>query len=38
MENSIKIAYDNGYRLFDTAVMYGNENLIGNAITIKKKC
>ena len=36
IENSIKIAYDNGYRLFDTAVMYGNENLIGNAF-IKHK-
>ncbi len=36
MENSIKIAYDNGYRLFDTAVMYGNENLIGNALVKNK--
>ena len=36
IENSIKIAYDNGYRLFDTAVMYGNENLIGNALTKHK--
>ena len=36
IENSIKIAYDNGYRLFDTAVMYGNENLLGNAF-IKHK-
>ena len=36
IENSIKIAYDNGYRLFDTAVMYGNENLIGN-VFIKHK-
>ena len=36
IENSIKIAYDNGYRLFDTAVMYGNENLLGNAFTKHK--
>lgn len=30
--NSIKFAYEAGYRLFDTAVMYGNEKNIGGAI------
>ena len=28
----IKIAYNTGYRLFDTAVVYGNEKLIGDAL------
>ena len=32
MEKAIKTAYDVGYRLFDTAASYGNEELIGNAI------
>jgi diketogulonate reductase-like aldo/keto reductase len=34
LENSVKVAYKTGYRLFDTAVMYGNEKYIGE--TIKK--
>ena len=34
LENSVKVAYNTGYRLFDTAVMYGNEKFIGD--TIKK--
>ena len=34
LENSVKVAYNTGYRLFDTAVMYGNEKYIGD--TIKK--
>ena len=34
LENSVKEAYKAGYRLFDTAVMYGNEKFIGD--TIKK--
>lgn len=32
MDVSIKAAYDAGYRLFDTAVMYSNEKLLGDAI------
>ena len=32
IEKSLKYAYESGYRLFDTAVMYGNEHLIGAAI------
>ena len=32
IENVIKIAYNTGYRLFDTAVVYGNEKLIGDAL------
>ena len=32
IENAIKIAYNTGYRLFDTATVYGNEKLIGDAI------
>jgi diketogulonate reductase-like aldo/keto reductase len=34
LENSVKVAYNTGYRLIDTAVMYGNEKYIGD--TIKK--
>ena len=34
LENSVKEAYKAGYRLFDTAVMYGNEKFIGD--TLKK--
>ena len=34
LENSVKEAYKVGYRLFDTAVMYGNEKFIGD--TLKK--
>ena len=34
LETSVKEAYKIGYRLFDTAVMYGNEKFIGD--TIKK--
>jgi diketogulonate reductase-like aldo/keto reductase len=34
LENSVKEAYKIGYRLFDTAVMYGNEKFIGD--TLKK--
>ncbi|MBU9789921.1 aldo/keto reductase [Lentilactobacillus sp. TOM.63] len=30
--DSVKIAYDAGYRLFDTAQMYGNEAAVGKAI------
>ncbi len=30
--NSVKVAYDAGYRLFDTAQMYGNEAAVGKAI------
>lgn len=29
---SVKSAYDDGYRLFDTAQMYGNEAAVGQAI------
>lgn len=29
---SVKSAYDDGYRLFDTAQMYGNEGAVGQAI------
>ena len=32
IENAIKIAYNTGCRLFDTATVYGNEKLIGDAI------
>ena len=32
LENAIKVAYNTGYRLFDTAVVYGNEKLIGDII------
>ena len=32
MDSVIKEAYSIGYRLFDTAVMYGNEKLLGDAI------
>ena len=32
IENGIKTAYSCGYRLFDTAVMYNNEQLIGQSI------
>ena len=32
LENSVKEAYKTGYRLFDTAVMYGNEKYIGDAL------
>lgn len=34
LENSVKEAYKAGYRLFDTAVMHGNEKFIGD--TFKK--
>ena len=34
LENSVKEAYKAGYRLFDTAVMHGNEKFIGD--TLKK--
>ncbi|KRL22744.1 aldo/keto reductase [Lentilactobacillus kisonensis] len=30
--DSVKVAYDAGYRLFDTAQMYGNEAAVGKAI------
>ena len=39
IENVIKIGYNTGYRLIDTAVVYGNEKLIGDALkklTIKR--
>ncbi len=29
---SVKSAYEDGYRLFDTAQMYGNEAAVGEAI------
>jgi diketogulonate reductase-like aldo/keto reductase len=32
LENAIKVAYNIGYRLFDTAVVYGNEKLIGDIL------
>lgn len=32
LENAIKVAYTTGYRLFDTAVVYGNEKLIGDIL------
>ena len=32
LENAINEAYKCGYRLFDTAKMYGNEKIIGDAI------
>ena len=32
IENAIKIAYDTDYRLFDTAELYENEDLIGDAL------
>ena len=32
IENVIKIGYNTGYRLIDTAVVYGNEKLIGDAL------
>ena len=32
MENIMKIAWSTGYRLFDTASVYGNEKIIGDAI------
>lgn len=31
MNNAIKSAYDDGYRLFDTAQLYGNEAQVGTA-------
>ena len=32
LENAIKVAYNTGYRLFDKAVVYGNEKLIGDIL------
>ena len=32
IENVIKIGYNTGYKLIDTAVVYGNEKLIGDAL------
>ena len=32
IENVIKLGYNTGYRLIDTAVVYGNEKLIGDAL------
>ena len=32
METAIQTAYDTGYRLFDTAQMYNNEEMIGSAL------
>lgn len=32
---AIKDAIDSGYRLFDTAFLYGNETIVGQAITAK---
>lgn len=32
VEQSVKMALENGYRLIDTAAMYGNEKGVGNAI------
>ena len=32
LENAVRIALDNGYRLFDTAEFYKNEEAVGNAI------
>lgn len=36
MNNAIKAAYDAGYRLFDTAQMYGNEKALGDALIANK--
>lgn len=33
---AIKVAIDAGYRLFDTAFLYGNEEIVGEAI--REKC
>lgn len=33
---AIKVAIDAGYRLFDTAFLYGNEDIVGEAI--REKC
>lgn len=35
MDEAVRCAYDCGYRLFDTAQMYGNEVLLGQAL---KRC
>lgn len=32
MDNAIRSAYADGYRLFDTAQLYGNEEQVGNAV------
>ena len=32
MEHAVSWAFEAGYRLFDTAQMYGNESLLGNAL------
>ena len=32
MDETVRCAYDCGYRLFDTAQMYGNEALLGQAL------
>lgn len=32
MNQAVKAAYENGYRLFDTAQMYGNEAALGTAL------
>ena len=32
MDEAVRCAYDCGYRLFDTAQMYGNEALLGQAL------
>ena len=32
IENVIKIGYNTGYKLIDTAVVYGNEKIIGDAL------
>ena len=32
MNHAVQWAWEAGYRSFDTAQMYGNENLLGNAL------
>lgn len=34
MNQAVKAAYENGYRLFDTAQMYGNEAALGTALKV----
>lgn len=35
MDTAIKAALNTGYRHFDTAKVYGNEDLIGNALEVR---
>lgn len=38
MDNAVSWALEAGYRLFDTAQMYGNESLLGNALESAGVC